>query len=191
MYPFLRLAREFVRHRAAPPLPLTGEHRSSHICWPWDIDPFLELNNGRTLTLNDLGRFVLFRRIGVIEVMRARGWSGTVAGASVRYRRRVRMFDRLESRTRIVCWDDRFVYCEQSAWRRGECTSHVLLRMALTSAEGIVPTSVLAEALGADPVSPPIPGWIAAWIAAEAERPWPPLPASAQRTPVEALAKAG
>ena len=189
MYPFIRLARELYRHRAAPGLPLTGEHRTTLIAWPWDIDPFSELNNGRILTLNDLGRFVLFRRLGVMGAMRRNGWSGTVAGASIRYRRRLRMFDRFELRTRIVCWDARFIYCEQAAWRGGECTSHALLRMALTSAEGIVPVARLAAEIGLDPESPPAPAWVAAWIAAEAKRPWPPM----QDAPpeIEALAKAG
>jgi acyl-CoA thioesterase FadM len=47
----------------------------------------MELNNGRTLTMMDLGRVVMFQRMGLTEVMRRKGWAGTIAGASIRYRR--------------------------------------------------------------------------------------------------------
>ena len=54
MYPFLRMVKETWANRNAPPLGLTGTHVSHHICWPWDLDIWMELNNGRTLTLYDL-----------------------------------------------------------------------------------------------------------------------------------------
>lgn len=175
MYPLFRLARQFWVHRNDPPLSFTDTHVSRHMCWPWDLDPWLELNNGRTLTLYDLGRLVLFRRTGAIATMRRMGWSGTVAGASVRYRRRVRMFDRLEMKSRLIGWDARFFYFEQSMWRRGECTSHSLLRVALTDRSGMVAPARMAEAMGAPVQSPPLPGWVVAWTEAEAGRPWPPM----------------
>jgi hypothetical protein len=37
-----------------------------------------------------------------------------VAGNSLRYRRRVRAFHRLEMRSRLLGWDARFLYVEQS-----------------------------------------------------------------------------
>ncbi len=175
MYPYIRLAKEFIRHRNAPKLGIFGEHRATHICWPWDIDPFLELNNGRTLTLYDLGRFILFRRIGVLGMMREKRWVGTVAGISIRYRRRVRAFQRYELRSRMVGWDNRFFYFEQAMWRKGECTSHGVVRTAVTGVSGIVPPADFARAFGTAPQSPPLPEWIAAWAAADALRPWPPM----------------
>ncbi len=177
MYPFLRLGREVMRNRKAAPLPLTGTHVAQHICWPWDIDPWMELNNGRTLTLYDLGRVGLFLRIGIVPVMRRNGWAGTVAGSSFRYRRRVRAFDRYELRSRMIGWDAKFFYAEQGMWRNGECTSHGLLRMAITDRSGLVPTDRVAAAFGHDGASPPLPGWVGAWIDAEAQRPWPPMQA--------------
>lgn len=175
MYPFLRLAKETVKARRAPPLGQFDTHVGRHLCWPWDLDVFLEMNNGRVLTLFDLGRFVLARRSGFFDVMRREGWGLTVAGSSVRYRRRVRVFDRLEMRTRFVGWDARFLYLEQSMWRRRDCTAHLLVRVALTDANGLVPAARFAPAfdLPADP--PPLPGWVAAWTEAEARRPWPPM----------------
>jgi hypothetical protein len=53
-------------------------------------------------------------RIGLIgKALKANGWGLVVAGASVRYRARIRPFQRFELRTRVVGWDDRFVYIEQ------------------------------------------------------------------------------
>ena len=177
MYPYLRVVNEIFRQRKAPRLDVGEVHVSHHICWPWDIDVFGELNNGRTLTLYDLGRFALFKRSGFLEVGPRRGWTGAVAGVSVRYRKRIRMFQRIEMRSRFVGWDEKFSYCEQGFWRGETCHSHALLRLAVTGREGIVPPSVVAEAMGYAPESPAMPDWILAWIAADAARPWPPMAA--------------
>lgn len=174
MYPFLRMAKEIWTNRNAPPLGLTEAHVSHHICWPWDLDFWFELNNGRTLTLYDLGRVPMAMRTGLIRHMRARRWGITVAGNTLRYRRRVRAFDRIEMVSRCIGWDARFFYMEQSMWRRGECTSHMLLRAAVTSAGGIVPPAEVLATMGLPAESPDLPGWVRAWIAADAERPWPP-----------------
>ncbi|WP_101067089.1 thioesterase family protein [Roseovarius salinarum] len=176
MYPFVRMAWQLWRHRNDPALPLTGCHVSRHICMPWDLDIWMELNNGRALTLYDLGRIPLAQRTGLVATLRRKRWGLTMAGASVRYRRRVRVFDRVEIRSRAACWDDRFVYIEQSMWNsRGDCTSHVLYRSAVTGPGGIVPPAQVMQEMGLDAASPPAPDWIAAWIAAEAQRPWPPM----------------
>lgn len=174
MYPVLRLAKELVLHRNAPPLAVGEAHVTRLVCLPSDIDLWMELNNGRTLTMMDLGRVVLFKRMGIMGAMRRKQWVGTIAGATVRYRRRVRIFDHMELRTRILGWDDRFTYAEQSFWRGEECTSHALFRMAITGGKGIVPSAEIVAELGWPPDGPPLPGWVTAWIAAEAERPWPP-----------------
>lgn len=176
MYPFARMISELIRHRNAPPLAPTGTHVSHHRCWPWDIDMWLELNNGRTLTLYDLGRTVLAVRTGLAGALRQKRWGLTMAGVSVRYRRRIRTFERFEMRSRLVCWDDRFLYVEQSMWKPDdECAGHVLYRSAVIGKGGIVPPKDVALALRLSPVSPDIPEWIAAWIAADAQRPWPPM----------------
>lgn len=174
MYPFVRLMKELVVHSRAESLPFDGTHVSYHVCWPWDLDFWQELNNGRTLTLFDLGRIPLGRRTGLIKALRANGWGLTVAGVSVRYRKRIKVFERVEMRSRAIGWDERFFYIEQSMWKRGEATTHGLYRTAVTSRDGIVPPPRVAEAMGLDPTSPPLPDWVRHWIAAEHERPWPP-----------------
>ena len=176
MYPVIRLVTEFIRFRRTPALPLTGTHVSRHMCLPWDIDMWMELNNGRTLTLYDLGRLPLAKRAGLIGAMKRNGWGLTMAGACVRYRRRIRMFERVEMRSRALCWDARFIYLEQSMWKSdGECANHIVYRAALTDSRGIVPPEKAVRAIAGHVASPPMPDWIAAWVAAEDLRPWPPM----------------
>lgn len=174
MYPVFRLGVELARARRAPRLAVDGVHVSRHTCLPWDIDPWMELNNGRTLTLYDLGRVPLAVRTGLVAAVRAHGWGLAVAGASIRYRRRVRAFDRVEMRSAFIGRDARFLYVEQAMFRRGEAVSSLLVRSAVTSAEGIVPTDRVLAAMGLPGWHRPLPPWVAAWIEAEAERPWPP-----------------
>ncbi len=176
MYPVPRLMWQFWRYRSAPALPLMGTHESHHICWPWDLDVFGELNNGRTLTLYDMGRIPWFGRIGLDRVLRRERWQVAVVGASVRWRRRVHAMERLSMRTRALGWDERFLYSEQSLWKaNGECASHVLIRAAVSNAQGIVPSARVLAALGHPGTSPPLPPWVQEWIVAEAHRPWPPM----------------
>lgn len=174
MYPFLRMFKELARANAMPELGLFDTHVSHHMCWPWDLDPWVELNNGRTLTLFDLGRLPLGLRTGIHTVLKANGWGLTVAGSSVRYRRRVTMFSRLVTHSRCLGWDARFLYTEQSMWKGEECTSQVLIRSAIVSKAGMVPPVELARAAGMATESPDLPDWVKAWIAADATRPWPP-----------------
>lgn len=182
MYPIIRFARHLAAARRQPPLGPFEAHVSQHICWPWDIDPWMELNNGRTLTLYDLGRIPLAVRTGMATAVRKNGWGLAVAGASVRYRRRIRTFERFTMVSRLIGWDARFFYMDQSMWKgvdraAMDCAGQMLLRSACTTGRGgrgIVPPAEVAASLGFTGDSPPLPQWVEAWIAAEGERPWPP-----------------
>lgn len=176
MYPVIRLVWQVLKYRKAPPLPVNGIHVSHHICLPWDIDPWLELNNGRTLTFYDLGRIPAAVRVGLVGALKRNRWGLTMAGASVRYRRRIKTFEVIEMRSRATWWDDKFFYIEQSMWKKnGDCANHIVYRSAVTSKDGIVRPSKVVEAIGADGTPPDPPEWIAAWIKADAVRPWPPM----------------
>ncbi|MGR3714316.1 MAG: acyl-CoA thioesterase [Shimia sp.] len=175
MYPIMRMVKELVKYRNATPLPLTGTHVSQHRCWPSDIDLWMELNNGRTLTLFDLGRIPLARRNGLIGALRANQWGMTMAGVSVRYRRRIRTFEKITMRSRAVFWDDRFVYLEQSMWKQnGECANQALYRAAITGSDGIVSLFAVMDAMENAEPTPAAPDWVKNWIEADATRPWPP-----------------
>jgi len=174
MYPIFRFLKEILKFRNAPALGLLETHVSHHRCWPWDLDPWIELNNGRTLTLYDLGRIPMGMRTGLTSMLRAQGWGITVAGNTTRYRKRIKAFQRFEMRSRCIGWDARFFYIEQAMWLGNDCANHILIRSAITSNTGIVPPARVLDAMGQKQDSPELPGWVQAWIAADAERVWPP-----------------
>lgn len=174
MYPLFRMAKTYVIFHSAPLLPLLETHVSHHICWPQDIDIFLEMNNGRVLTLFDLGRYGLSLRTGLSRVLAKQRWGVAVAGSSTRYRKRIPPFARFEMRTRVVGWDDRFIYIEQSNWLGEDCAAHALLRTCVTEGGRMVPTDRVIKALGQVVASPPLPTWVSNWVEADATRPWPP-----------------
>ncbi|MEO0946349.1 MAG: acyl-CoA thioesterase [Pseudomonadota bacterium] len=174
MYPLFRLVRTYILARGAWKLNVEETHLETLRVWPWDIDVFMELNNGRMLTLMDLGRFGYFIRNGITTKLSKNGWYGTVAGTAVRYRRRITVFQKLELHTRVLGWDERFTYIDQSFWRGEECCAQAVIRTAIADGKGIVPTEQVAELLGYPKESPPLPDWVQAWAKAETQRPWPP-----------------
>lgn len=80
MYPYIRMAKEMWKFRRAPRLSILEPHVSTHRIWPWDLDPWRELNNGRTLTLFDLGRIPMSVRMGFDRVAKAKGWASRLQG---------------------------------------------------------------------------------------------------------------
>lgn len=175
MYPVIRAFYHMAKAKRMPKIGPFDTHISHHYCLPWDIDLWMELNNGRTLTLFDMGRLGRFMRDGSREAGKEGGFGLAVAGASVRYRKRVTMFEKVEMHTRNVGFDDKFMYMEQSMWNaQGECANHILLRAAVLKGRKMVAPRELVKRLDPDLESPPLPAWVQNWVDADNTRPWPP-----------------
>ena len=171
MYPYFRLLKVMVRARLGPKLGIDGESVLVFRVWPGDIDVFPEMNNGRQLTVMDLGRFDLGVRSGLMRVAHRNRWDFTVAGASVRYRHRIRPFTRYTLHSRLLGHDERWFYFLQENRCHGRICSSALIRAAVTSKTGLVPVADVLDALGAGHWEPPLPGWVKAWIEADDQRP--------------------
>jgi acyl-CoA thioesterase FadM len=174
MYPFLRLAKTIFQSNKKPAISYIEQDEIEFRCHPWDIDMFMEMNNGRILTLYDLGRTALSVKCGLMRTLKQNRWGLVVAGSSVRYRKRVRMFDKITMKTQCVATDDKWFYLEQSMWVKGHPCSSVLIRAGVTSKNGIVPPLQVIDAAGEKPMTSDIPMWVQEWIDSEQHRPWPP-----------------
>jgi acyl-CoA thioesterase FadM len=134
-----------------------------------DCDVLLHVNNGRYLSLMDIGRIDHSGRSGLITMARARGWHAVAGGATIRFRRELRWRERYVLRTRLVGWDEGWSYWQQVFERAdGRLAARAYVKVAVLDGERRrVPIAQVVEALGADPQSPPLPDGIVAWQASE------------------------
>ncbi len=80
---------------------------------PNDLDTNLHMNNGRYLTLMDLGRTDLILRGGLWRIILKNGWMPILSSAVIRYQRELRVFQRFYLESRIVYWSDKNFVMEQ------------------------------------------------------------------------------
>ncbi|MGR3321899.1 MAG: acyl-CoA thioesterase [Pseudooceanicola sp.] len=178
MYPFIRIVAHSAYWKSRPLSPW-ATHVSHHRVLPWDLDTMRELNNGLTLTIYDMGRIPFAVRTGFWDALRADGMSFTIAGSALRYRKRITLWQKLEQRTRIAGWDERFLYFDQSLWTDPEtCAGQGVFRSAVVRKgkmvgieDAVIP---LLDRPGIAAEKPVLPDWMAQWAAAEKARPWPP-----------------
>ncbi len=179
MYPFFRLTKTLIvsslQFKKGNTLSLTDTSTYKFIANLNDIDNFLEMNNGRILTLFDLGRTDFAIRTGLGKQLLKKRWGLVVAGSTIQYRKRIRAFDKVSMRTRLCAIDERWFYIEQSLWVKDQCTCSALLRTAVTNITTgkTIATKDVLESLGYADVTLPPDEWVQAWIAADKLRPFP------------------
>jgi acyl-CoA thioesterase FadM len=135
--------------------------------FPNDLDTNLHMNNGRYLTLMDLGRLDLLFRLGVVREVRRRRWNPVVASLAIRYRRSLEPWQKYELRTRLVGWDDRWFFMEQRFTRGGELMAHAIVKALFVGPGGRVAPQELVDATGYQVEPPEIPEAVRWWEEAE------------------------
>ena len=174
MYPVFRLIKTMRQANKASEIAYSSPDTIQFRCHPWDLDMFNEMNNGRVLTLYDLGRFSLAIRCKLLKTLNQKKWALVVAGSSVRYRKRIKMFDKITMHTQCVGFDDKWLYIEQSMWVKDKPCSSVLIRGGISSKNGLVPPREVLKLMGDDPDACELTEWVKEWIESEQHRPWPP-----------------
>jgi len=179
MYPILRYTQTIIhaaiKAKKGHTLSLNETSEMTLRCQLSDIDNFLEMNNGRVLTLYDFGRTDFAVRTGMGKQLLKRRWGMVVAGSTVQYRKRIRAFQKVTLKTRIAGFDDRWIYIEQSMWVKGKPCSSALLRTGVTEGGKVIETSRVLAALDRTDWELPPSGYIAEWIESDGDRPWPPI----------------
>ena len=129
-----------------------------------DLDTVGHMNNGRYLTLLDLGRLDLMVRSGFWQRCRDRGWFPVVAGQTITYWKDLTLGQSFDVHTRVAGVDERWVYLEQT-FRRGDVVhARALIRACFVErGRGRVPTAELDEELGGFPDHLSVPDWVRSW----------------------------
>ena len=162
MYPLLRLVRVIVKSQFQEKLSFDNDYTDSVnlIVLPQDIDPFMELNNGRYVTLLDLGRFSLGGKVNMASFLKRNNWSLTIVGTYNEYRFRLRLFQRFILKTKIIGYDENWFYFFQKVERKGKTHMASVVKFAYTSKEGLVLPKEVISAMGIKYDPNKLPLWI-------------------------------
>ena len=154
-------------------LPADASHLAFRV-WFHDLDTSLHMNNGRYLTMMDLGRLDLMIRSGLIKTAMQKKWTPIASSIAIRFKREVRLFGRFRMESRIVGWDKTHVVIEQTTFletgrHRGQIASHALFKGGLYERHNkrFVPIDELMAAIGVQEPSPPLSVEVESFLAAD------------------------
>ena len=120
------------------------------------------------------GRWQMAVRLGLLKPFLTGKNTLAVAGVSVRYRKRVPIFQKYRMQTRMLGYGERFFYVDQTMWQGETCMNQMLLRAAIRDKSGTVPPADFLKHMGKPTEQPNLPDWVRAWSDADETRPWPP-----------------
>lgn len=162
---FVRIPLLAVRQHVKP-LPRMGVLDADPIrmrVWPNDIDLNLHMNNGRYLSVMDFARTHLLARAELLEhIIRSR-WQPLVGAVWITYRRSLPLFATFTISSRLVCWDERWFYLEQTFTGHEGLAAVGWVKGVLRDASGVLEPKKVLERVEPGIVSPPMPDTIAQW----------------------------
>jgi acyl-CoA thioesterase FadM len=121
------------------------------------------MNNGRYLSFMDLGRVHLVVQLGLLSAIFRNRWRPVLAAAEINFIRQLAPFQRFDLVTRVVTWDDKYVYMEQRFESRGELCAHAFVKGLFLGAEGRVSNAAVLAMLGHDAAPPETPDELRIW----------------------------
>jgi acyl-CoA thioesterase FadM len=149
-----------VLRQAIAPLPRIGTLATDVLnlrVWPNDVDFNLHLNNARYLSVMDYGRIHLLARTGLLSPILKARWAPVVGAVWITYRRSLPLWARYQLATRLVCWDERWFYMEQTFTGADGLAAVGWVKGALIDKRGIVAPQKIMDLVESGIVSPPLP----------------------------------
>jgi YbgC/YbaW family acyl-CoA thioester hydrolase len=163
---YFRLIRVLITARQRPTGSIWDTRRTSFHVNVTDLDAQGHMNNGRYLTILDLGRIDLLVRAGVWHRLRARRWFPVVTAQSITYRRPLRLGQRFTVTSRILGFDAKHSYVEHRIQVGATVHAHAVVQARFLSAGGSIPQADLLVELGTTKDDAPTPPeWVLQWAA--------------------------
>lgn len=162
---YFRLILVIVKALFRPRLDPLGESVLHFRVWPFDVDINGHMNNGRYLTLMDLGRTDLMMRTGMGRLVMQQKWMPVIASAKIRFRKSLLPFRKFTLQSRVLCWDEKWFFLEQRFVRDGRTVAYALVKGMLRKSGGYVaPGEIFERVLGRKVASPEMPAVVKEWI---------------------------
>jgi len=162
---FVRIPALAIRQHIRP-LPSLGVLEDDHLrlrVLPNDIDFNMHMNNARYFAIMDYARTHLLARTRLLEHIVHSRWQPLVGAAWVTYRRSLPLFSAFSLTSRMVCWDERWFYMEQTFTGHKGLAAVGWVKGVLRHADGIVDPQTAINGVAPGILSTPMPEAIATW----------------------------
>jgi acyl-CoA thioesterase FadM len=130
---------------------------------PTDIDFNLHMNNSRYLVRMDYARIHLVAATGMMGLAVRRRWQPLIGSVFITYRRSLPLLARFTLTSRNICWDEKWVYTEQSFTFAEGLAAVAWVKALFRGADGNVPPQAIVDELQPGLVSPPVSDALAQW----------------------------
>ena len=168
MYVYFRLFKTLIQDMFRPRIGMLETAVTQVRVWPNDLDMNLHMNNGRYLTLMDIGRFDLSWRTGLLQLALKTGWLPVLGSAHVMFRRSLKPFQKFELHTRMLWWDEKWFFVEQKFIADGNLYCRALVRGVFRCKGRNIPIATILQGLGIEAFYPEQPEIVSQWLALEA-----------------------
>lgn len=133
--------------------------------WPLDLDLNRHVTNGRYFTMADVGRMDYVLKTGAFRTALRHKAVPIVGDVWGKFRRELKLFQRFEIHTRMLGWNDKWIFIEHRFVSKGRVIGVVIMRGVFRAARGTLPPLEIVRDLGVPEQSPALPEWLMRWSA--------------------------
>jgi acyl-CoA thioesterase FadM len=135
---------------------------------PNDLDLNFHMNNGRFLSIMDLGRLDLLIRTDLAAALVKHRWQPLAGAVNIRYKLSLLPFQKYQLHTKVIGWDEKWFYIEQRFVSNKRTVAVVLVKALFRGNQRNVSPIECLKLIHVNIDPPEMPEKVLKWLSMEA-----------------------
>lgn len=115
---------------------------------PTDLDLNFHMNNGRYLTIMDIGRTEFLIRFGMLKYVLSEKLGAVAGGVNIVFFKPLNPFDKYELQTSVISWDTHWFYLRQDFVKDGLIMARAIAKVTFLKKGKRINTDFLLDKIG-------------------------------------------
>lgn len=152
---FLLLTRLYFKPQ---PIDVFAVTRTKLCVLPNDLDLNMHMNNGRYLTVMDLGRIEFILRNGLLKLSRKHKWMPIAGAINIEYLRPLKLWQKYTINTQCIAWDEKWFYLAQKFMSNDKIVARAVVKALFRGRDtSVAPLDIIRMLDHDEEVKPNIP----------------------------------
>ncbi len=134
---------------------------------PTDLDLNFHMNNGRYLTIMDIGRTDMTMKMNLHKLIIKKKLGVVTAGINILFFKELAPFSSYQLHSKILCWDENWVYVQQDFMKNSKVHARSIAKMTFTKSGKKIRTDIILSHFGENIKSAPMPSFLKELIIGE------------------------